>query len=129
LVATGANADELFNSGGVKIEIALSHKYASCADGAIGDLATVSCVNSENDIWDGRLNAAYLKLRAELPKGKFDSLQKFQRLWIVDRDAACQGDPDDGTAGRLASDMCYLEATAVRAADLETRATAAGTPR
>jgi uncharacterized protein YecT (DUF1311 family) len=124
LANAAAQAEEQFDYGGVKIDIAVSPAYTSCFEAAAGNDPNMAvCITAETTLWDQRLNAAYAKLRARLSKSDFAVLQAFQRLWVGDRDVACRDDGQNGTAGRVASDSCVLRITAVRAAELEMRTT------
>jgi uncharacterized protein YecT (DUF1311 family) len=123
LLSVAAQAEEQFNFGGVKIDIADSPTYTSCFAAAGGnDLSMAACITTEATSWDGRLNRAYAMLRTRLSKNDFAVLQAFQRAWVGDRDATCRDDGQSGTAGRVAADSCALRLTAVRAAELEMRA-------
>jgi uncharacterized protein YecT (DUF1311 family) len=121
-VSAGARAEELFDHGGVKIDVAVSPTYVSCFKAADGnDLSMAACITAETASWDRRLNAAYSKLRAQLSKTDFAALQAFQRLWVGERDAACRDDGQNGTPGRVDADSCVLRVTALRVVDLEMR--------
>jgi len=128
LASTSAEAEQVFDTGGVRIDVAESPAYTACFQAADGnDLAMAACISAEADRWDKRLNVAYGRMRAQLAKNDFAVLQAFQRAWISDRDAACRDaacrdDGQGGTEGRLNADGCYLRLTAVRAAELEMRA-------
>jgi uncharacterized protein YecT (DUF1311 family) len=122
LVSAAAQAERVFDSGGVKIDVAASPTYTSCFTTADGnDLAMAECIDAEIALWDKRLNAAYAKLRGWLPKDDFAAVQTFQRVWVGDRDVTCRDDGQSGTTGRVSAASCILRLTAVRSAELETR--------
>jgi uncharacterized protein YecT (DUF1311 family) len=127
LSSVPAQAEELLNYGGVKVDAALSPAYSSCFGSAGGnDLGMAECVAAETKVWDRRLNAAYATLRAKLPKNDFAALQSFQRLWIADRDAACRDSGENGTSGRVEAAGCVLRSVVLRAVELELRTGAGG---
>ena len=100
---------------------ALRDSYATCLQAAGGvDSAMQECIGSEYEYQDGRLNAAYAKLKRTLGESKMSGLRTEQRGWIADRDAKCVWDAKtEGSAQRLQANQCRLDATAVRAGELE----------
>jgi uncharacterized protein YecT (DUF1311 family) len=122
LLAASAQA-ETYPLGDLSITIPQSPTYRACFERAAGrDLDMAVCSSAEVSGWDRRLNAAYARLRRVLPPPDFAVLQAFQRAWIAERDAACRDDGQSGTAGRMEAATCRLRMTAIRAAELETRA-------
>jgi uncharacterized protein YecT (DUF1311 family) len=93
----------------------------ACVDKAMGDIDLAQCTLAEDAAWDRRLNNAYGALRRLMPQRDFAGLQMFQRAWIVERDAACRDNGENGTSGRLSAASCRLRMTAIRASELEER--------
>lgn len=100
---------------------ALRDSYATCLQAAGGvDSAMQDCIGSEYEYQDGRLNAAYAKLKRTLGESEMSGLRTAQRGWIAGRDATCVWDAKtEGSAQRLQANQCRLDATAVRAGELE----------
>ncbi len=100
---------------------ALRDAYAKCLQAAGGvDSAMQDCIGSEYEYQDGRLNAAYAKLKRTLRDSEMTGLRSEQRGWIAGRDANCVWDAKtEGSAQRLQANQCRLDATAVRAGELE----------
>lgn len=100
---------------------ALRDSFATCLQAAGGvDPAMQECIGSEYEHQDGRLNAAYAKLKRALGESEMAALRTEQRGWIADRDAKCVWDAKtEGSAQRLQANQCRLDATAVRAGELE----------
>ncbi len=100
---------------------ALRDAYATCLQAAGGvDSAMQECIGSEYEYQDGRLNAAYAKLKRTLGESEMSGLRTEQRGWIAGRDAKCVWDAKtEGSAQRLQANQCRLDATAVRAGELE----------
>ncbi len=102
-------------------ERALRDAYATCLQAAGGvDPAMQECIGSEYEYQDGRLNAAYAKLKRTLGDPEMTALRSEQRGWIAERDAKCVWDAKtEGSAQRLQANQCRLDATALRAGELE----------
>lgn len=100
---------------------ALRDAYETCLEAAGGvDPAMQDCIGSEYEYQDGRLNAAYAKLKRTLGESGMTALRTEQRAWIAERDAKCVWDAKtEGSAQRLQANQCRLDATAVRAGELE----------
>lgn len=100
---------------------ALRDSYATCLQAAGGvDPAMQDCIGNEYEYQDGRLNAAYAKLKRTLEDAEMTALRTEQRGWIAGRDAKCVWDAKtEGSAQRLQANQCRLDATAVRAGELE----------
>jgi len=102
--------------------VELSQRYSTCmnqADGITIDMH--ACIAAEYERQDGRLNLAYKQLSNQLSDDRKKQLLAAQRLWIQFRGANCAfyADPDGGTLANLDGATCELEATALRAAELE----------
>ena len=100
---------------------ALREAYATCLQAAGGvDSAMQDCIGNEYEYQDGRLNAAYAKLKRSLGASEMAGLRTEQRGWIAGRDAKCVWDAKtEGSAQRLQANQCRLDATALRAGELE----------
>lgn len=100
---------------------ALRDSYATCLQAAGGvDPAMQDCIGNEYEYQDGRLNAVYARLKRTLGESEMSGLRTEQRGWIADRDAKCVWDAKtEGSAQRLQANQCRLDATAVRAGELE----------
>lgn len=100
---------------------ALRDAYATCLQAAGGvDSAMQDCIGNEYEYQDGRLNTAYAKLKRTLGESQMAGLRTEQRAWIAERDAKCVWDAKtEGSAQRLQANQCRLDATAVRAGELE----------
>jgi|GEM_PF-382882 len=100
---------------------ALRESFAECLQAAGGvDPAMQDCIGNEYEYQDGRLNAAYAKLKRTLGDSEMAGLRTVQRGWIAERDARCVWDAKtEGSAQRLQANQCRLDATAVRAGELE----------
>ena len=81
----------------------------------------IACVEEETKIHDARLNGAYKTLGEQLTRERKKALLAAQRLWIQYRDANCAfyADPDGGQMATFRSAECVLDATAIRATELE----------
>ncbi len=100
---------------------ALRDSFRQCLETAGGvDAAMQDCIGSEYDYQDGRLNVVYAELKRTLDDAKMAGLRTAQRQWLRDRDAKCVWDAKtEGSAQRLQANQCRLDATALRAAELE----------
>lgn len=100
---------------------ALRDSFAQCIGAAGGvDPAMQDCIGNEYEYQDGRLNAAYAELKRTLGDAQMAGLRAAQRQWLRDRDAECVWDAKtEGSAQRLQANQCRLDATAVRAGELE----------
>ncbi len=109
---------------------ALRDAYAKCLEAAGGvDPAMQDCIGSEYEYQDGRLNAAYARLKRSLGESEMTALRTEQRAWIAERDSKCVWDAKTGgSAQRLQANQCRLDATAVRAGELEAMLRGDGAP-
>lgn len=99
----------------------MTKEYLTCMDKSKGVTSEMmDCISAETARQDARLNANYKKLMAKLSAKRKKTLLEAQRAWIKFRDLNCEVyyDPDGGTAARLASNDCFLQATADRAKEL-----------
>ena len=118
----GLAAAQTYTLGEVRIAVPVQPGYEACLDrSGGGDLAMMACTDQAAAAWDRRLNAAYGRLRALLPREDFAAVQAAQRGWLAYRDGECRDSGQDGTMGRLAAASCVLRLTAIRAAELEER--------
>ena len=100
----------------------MTQEYLTCMDKSKGVTSEmIDCMSAETARQDARLNANYKKLLAKLSAKRKKTLLDAQRAWIKFRDLNCEFyyDPDGGTAARLASNDCFLQATADRAKELK----------
>src|SRR5262245_41798912 len=103
----------------------LSKEYSVCIDkseeGGTRTASLFECIGKELDRQDARLNNNYKGLMSKLSRDRKKVLVKAQRAWMKFRDANCDlyFDPDGGSAARLSSRHCLLEATVDRAKELE----------
>jgi uncharacterized protein YecT (DUF1311 family) len=104
-------------------------------EGGDTTVGTSACLGRELDWWDGRLNAAFVRLKeataafdadmAELgsaAESQTDALVAMQRAWMGFRDAACSFEATKwggGTGGGPAYAACALALTAEQALRLE----------
>lgn len=109
LTATAAHADEG------------SKAYTQCMDKASSTSLMSTCIQSETQLQDQRLNRAYKQLIARLDAAKQKSLREVQRSWISYRDSNCAfwGRVSGGTISQLDGAMCRKDMTRDRAAELE----------
>ncbi|MDQ1814834.1 lysozyme inhibitor LprI family protein [Massilia sp. CCM 9210] len=96
-------------------------QYERCMDKAVSNVDMQECMSAQYALEDKRLNVAYRALMARQPAARKKELQEVQRLWLKYTEANCgfYGDPDGGTAARLAAHECAVSARAVRASELE----------
>ena len=97
-------------------------EYGACLEKAGGvTVDMLNCVADEAQRQDKRLNKVYKQLMGELSDSRKTELRAVQRLWIKYRDANCgfYADPEGGTIETVNSNTCFMEATAARAAELE----------
>ena len=101
----------------------MTKEYLTCMGKSKGVTSEMmDCISAETARQDARLNAInYKKLLAKLSAKRKKTLLDAQRAWIKFRDLNCEFyyDPDGGTAARLASNDCFLQATADRAKELK----------
>jgi uncharacterized protein YecT (DUF1311 family) len=99
----------------------MTQEYLTCMDKSGGVTAEmIECTSKEKARQDARLNENYKKLMSKLSAKRKKMLLEGQRAWIKFRDANCNFyfDPEGGTAAVLASNSCFLQATADRAKEL-----------
>jgi uncharacterized protein YecT (DUF1311 family) len=100
-------------------------ELASCIDKAGGvDLDVGACYGAASENADGRMNAAYRRLRDELEPAAFAKLQVAQRKWVEFRDAESEAragfmDMSAGTLDRMLAMAADYEIVRVRADQLE----------
>ena len=104
--------------------VELTPQFGECvakSDG--GDFSALECQGAEFTRQDKRLNEAYRKTLARLPKAKAEELRKVQRAWFAFVEAKCGFLYDNhefsGTLDRVAASYCGVEERARRAAELE----------
>lgn len=99
----------------------LRDSYYECVesnDGSTWDMQ--SCVETEFDYQDARLNAVYRDLISKLSGEHKERLRVEERQWIAERDSVCTWDANtEGQAQRIEANVCALKKTAERAAELE----------
>jgi len=104
----------------------LRDSYSTCIDGTDGGTWDMqACIEKEGRYQDARLNAAYQLLRGTLSVAQQAQLRKEQRQWLFDRDHGeeCRWDAStEGQAQRIAANECTLREVAIRATELEERA-------
>ena len=98
-----------------------SPTYSQCMDKASSTVAMSSCIQTESQLQDQRLNRVYKQLATKLDAGPQKSLRDVQRQWIAYRDANCKFhvQASGGTLAQLEGGMCVLDMTRERAAELE----------
>ena len=81
----------------------------------------LNCISAETELQDARLNKAYKEVMAQLSPVRKKQLKDAQRAWLKYRDANCNfyADEDGGSMATIASNDCFLSATASRARELE----------
>ena len=105
-----------------QIEKRYSADYNQCIDASGGVTSEMmSCIGTEIDQQDARLNQAYVMVMRSLSAAKKVALRQSERAWIGQRDVRCrrliQG--DDGTAASLTYSGCILDETIKRTIFLE----------
>ena len=105
-----------------EISSSYSKEHSECvkkSDG--GDFSLIDCNTSEWIKQDKRLNTTYKKLLTQLKGKRKNDLKEAQKLWLKYTNANCTFyyDPDGGTLARLEASSCDLEATVLRANELE----------
>ncbi|MDD7910500.1 lysozyme inhibitor LprI family protein [Pseudovibrio exalbescens] len=80
------------------------------------------CASRETELWDEKLNAAYQQVMESKPEPVQEQLRAAQRLWIKFRDADCEVPMkiyEGGSLGPVVAVQCGLQATALRALQME----------
>ena len=79
------------------------------------------CMAKEIKKQDDRLNKSYRATGSSLSPARKKALQEAQRAWLKFRDLNCAfyNDPDGGTVAQVATDDCFMSATARRATEIE----------
>lgn len=98
-----------------------SPAYTACMDKASSTADMVECIGTEHDAQDAKLNRVYKTLMTSLSADRKKALRGAQRAWMAYRDANCQFyfDPDGGTMAALEANLCVLNMTTQRAAELD----------
>lgn len=100
----------------------LSKQYTACMDKSGGVTVNMhECISAEIKRQDVRLNKAYKTLNQSLNATRRKDLQQVQRTWIKYRDQNCDFyiDPEGGSLAGVNGGVCIMEATALRATELE----------
>jgi uncharacterized protein YecT (DUF1311 family) len=100
----------------------MTQEYLTCMDKSKGVTPEMmDCMSAETARQDARLNENYKRLMSKVSAKRKKTLLEAQRAWIKFRDLNCEFyyDADGGTAARLASNDCFLQATADRAKELK----------
>lgn len=111
----------LVTPGRANAEAEFSRDYHRCIDESGGaDFRMTACSEAESQRQDAAMTATYRAVMRTLSEPRRLALRDAQRLWIRFRDANCgfYGDPDGGTAARVAASGCIMSMTAERAAEL-----------
>lgn len=95
--------------------------YKQCLDNASSTLAMSTCIQSETQLQDNRLNKVYKQLMATLDSDSQKRLRDVQRNWIKYRESNCgfMGRVSGGSIDRVQGAMCELDMRRDRAAELE----------
>jgi len=99
----------------------MTQEYSICLEKSNGvTVEMINCILAETIRQDARLNENYKRLISKLVTERKSTLIEAQRNWIKFRDTNCgfYADPEGGSAARLASNECILNATAQRAKEL-----------
>lgn len=98
-----------------------SPAYSQCMDNASSTVAMSSCIQTETQLQDQRLNRVYKQLSSKLEPASQKSLRNVQRQWITYRDVNCKFhvQASGGTMAQLEGGICVLDMTRERAAELE----------
>jgi uncharacterized protein YecT (DUF1311 family) len=99
----------------------MTQEYSACLEKSNGvTIEMINCILAETIRQDARLNENYKSLTSKLATERKNTLIEAQRNWIKFRDTNCgfYADPKGGSAARLASHECILNATAQRAKEL-----------
>ncbi|SDN51055.1 lysozyme inhibitor LprI family protein [Vreelandella arcis] len=98
-----------------------SQSHAACMQKAISTLDIITCISSEYERQDQRLNENYQRLRSQLSSRRREQLLTAQRAWIKYKEANCAfyADPEGGTLARVNANACVLNETIQRADELE----------
>ncbi|MDZ5603313.1 lysozyme inhibitor LprI family protein [Pseudomonas sp. RP23018S] len=105
-----------------------SPAYTQCMDTASSTSLMSTCIQTETQAQDARLNQAYKQLMGKLDAQQKKGLREIQRSWMAYRDANCSfhGSLDNGTLSRVNATMCVKDLTRDRAAELEQMANPEG---
>lgn len=98
----------------------LSPSYNSCMNKATSTLDLMTCIQTEYDIQDRRLNEHYKALIKTLGEERKKQLQETQRLWLKYVEANCgfYNNPNGGSAHRVMAADCAVQERARRATEL-----------
>jgi uncharacterized protein YecT (DUF1311 family) len=99
----------------------MTQEYSTCLEKSNGvTIEMINCILAETIRQDARLNENYKRLISKLTTERKNALIEAQRNWIKFRDTNCgfYADPKGGSATRLASHECILNATTQRAKEL-----------
>ncbi|WP_413046375.1 lysozyme inhibitor LprI family protein [Pseudomonas phoenicis] len=116
----GAGAALLLTATGVQAAED-SAAYTQCMDTASSTMLMQTCIQTEHEAQDKRLNAAYKQLMGKLDTAQKQNLRAVQRNWLAYRDANCSfhGSLGGGTLSRVDASMCVKDMTRDRADELE----------
>lgn len=79
------------------------------------------CLREEHGFQDRRLNQTYKELMGSLNETDRKSLREEERRWIAFRDKFCALDKEPGQGQELDSVGCFVDQTADRATELQSR--------
>lgn len=98
-----------------------SQSHDKCLQKAISTVDIVTCISTEYERQDQRLNDNYQQLRSQLSSARQEQLLTAQRAWIQYKEANCDFyfDPEGGTLARVSANSCVLNETRERADELE----------
>lgn len=98
----------------------LSPSYNICMKKAVSTLDLMSCIQTEYDVQDRRLNDNYKALMKNLDEDRKKQLQETQRLWLKYVEANCgfYNNPNGGSAHRVMAADCTVQERARRATEL-----------
>ncbi|QEI09233.1 DUF1311 domain-containing protein [Pigmentiphaga aceris] len=108
--AHAANGDDL-----------LSKQYSACMDNSGGVTVKMQdCISAETKRQDVTLNEAYKNVMDAQTPARKKQLTEVQRMWLKYREANCKfyADPNGGTLASVSANVCFMNATASRAAEL-----------
>ncbi|HKS13663.1 MAG TPA: lysozyme inhibitor LprI family protein [Pseudomonas sp.] len=98
-----------------------SPSYTRCMENASSTVAMSTCIQSETQAQDARLNTVYKQLMATLDSAPQKRLREAQRSWIKYRESNCgfYSRMTGGSIDRIQGPMCELDMRRERAVELE----------